>query len=98
MPGILASPLTKEQINKLIDEDVAVVDAIIEVSLSELVGNDIEGLNDLAQERVVGDGGASLADIGYQVAGSIAPKGDGASWTDGTVLLRVTARLDPHET
>lgn len=97
MPGILASPLTKEQINKLIDEDDAVVDAVIEVSLSELVSNDIEGLNDLAQERVVGDG-VVLVDIGYQVAGSIAPKGDGASWTDGTVLLRVTARLDPHET
>jgi hypothetical protein len=65
---ILRKPLGEAWKKRVNSRGVLVAD--IKVDLCELIENDIEGLNDLAEERILGDGaGAILADINYEVIG-----------------------------
>ena len=99
MPNIITKPLTKEQINQTIDTENCQLCVVIPVELNDLIyGSDIDNLNDLAQEKIIGPGNAMLTDISYQVAGAIAPDETASnSWMSGTILLRVTAVLEPED-
>ena len=98
MQKILTSPLTKGQIDKVINENNNRISVTIPVDLPDLVCNGIDALNDIAQDRIIGDNHVFLTDISYHVAGSIAPRIENdAVWTEGTVLLGVNAVLEPSD-
>ena len=84
------------QIDKAINENDNRISVIMPVDLPDLVYGGIDALNDLAQDRIIGNNDVFLTDISYHVAGSIAPMIENdAVWTEGTVLLGVNAVLEP---
>lgn len=96
MREILTNPLTQGQIDKAINENDNRISVIMPVDLPDLVYGGIDALNDLAQDRIIGNNDIFLTDISYHVAGSIAPMIENdAVWTEGTVLLGVNAVLEP---
>lgn len=62
----MEAPLTQEEMKRIADSDDFAY-GVISVSLSNLIDNDIEWLNDLASEKMTGT--LLLMDIGYGVAG-----------------------------
>lgn len=86
MPA-LKKPLTLEETRKALDDE-GYLSVVVAFSFYELVDNDIEGINDLAESRIVEKG--ILADISYKVVGVLTPTDAGA----GDVLVQVTAEVD----
>lgn len=79
------SPLTKEQVKLIQDED-GYIAVEISVDLDDLIDLNLEGLNDLAEELILKDG--ILSDISYKVVGHQTP----AEGT-GSVIIQVTAEV-----
>lgn len=77
---ILEQPLTLKQLEAKSDEN-GYISVVIPVSLTDIIGRDIEGLNDLAEQRIVVPN-AILSNIGYRVVGHR---------DEDTILLGVTA-------
>jgi hypothetical protein len=69
-----------------------VVEAVVPFDIWELIGHDTEGVNDLAEKRIVREGNAVLTDIHYEPAGVSSPVNKGGT---KDVLVRVTATLEP---
>lgn len=87
---VLKKPLTLRALKRRANE-AGRITVVIPVSLSDLLGNDIDDLNNLADERILAeDLVASLSDIYYQAVGVTrdSSKGD---YLAGTILLRVNA-------
>ena len=64
---------------------------IVSLSLEDLIGNDINDLNDLADERILDiDIVGSLSDINYCVVGHV-PENHGPGYLCGSVILNVNA-------
>jgi hypothetical protein len=67
-----------------------VVEAIVPFDIWELIGHDTEGVNDIAEKRIVGpEGEAVLTDIHYEPAGVSNPKTGNKD-----VLVKVSATLE----
>lgn len=62
------------------------ITVVVNIDLSEIIDNDLDGLNDIMSERATGS--VLLTDIGYSVVGH---EGD-------TLLIRVTGHLDDENT
>ncbi len=63
---LLTKPLTREQIVGQLD-DCGDVKATVAVELSEIIDNDIEGLMDILEERMLSTG--ILSNISYEAIG-----------------------------
>lgn len=69
------------------------VDVRFSVDLSELIDcQNIDGLNDLADERVLPDQSHILSDLQYAVAGCVA--GNVALGSDGEIFIQVKAAIE----
>ena len=65
---------------------------VIPVTLSDLLGFDLEAMNDYADEQILGeDVPGTLADIHYSVKGVEYEKGDAV--VQGTILVEVDASI-----
>ena len=84
----ITSPMSPEQVQKVMDENNR-ISVVIDFDFSDLVDNDIEGINDIAEERILQEG--NLSDISYKVVGHIPPIGDEDC---GGVLVQVDAVVD----
>jgi len=78
------------------------IDVNIVVSLGDLIHNDVEGLNDLADDRILDLNtiGGSLSDINYCVVGHVPENhgpgflcGNGPGFLCGSVVLNVNADI-----
>jgi hypothetical protein len=89
---VLEKPLPLDEAVKLADANNGRLDVVIAVDLGDLIDHDIEGLNDLADERII-DGNGTLSDINYRVVGHVEERAGGHFLTGG-VLIRVTAEVN----
>lgn len=93
------SPLTQDEIRNILMNGES-IEEIICIGLWDLVGNDIESVNNLAEDQILGQNGyeldmaegdnpiVNLSDITFRVVGHI--NDDNGS---GSVLLQVNAQL-----
>jgi hypothetical protein len=89
MLNILTSPLGPAQIRRLL-RSTGRVSVVVPVDLDMLISQDLEGLNDLVTEQILGLDAYTMDDIAYSVVGSCPPTGNEGG---GTVLLRVDADI-----
>lgn len=82
---LITEPLTKAQVQQIWDKD-GWITVEIAVSLNELIDHDTEGLNDLADERILQEG--LLSDISYSVVGH-----EKEEHGSGKVIIQVTAEV-----
>lgn len=97
----IATPVTGIVRHSLSAEDLkgrrnaeGVLKAVVPVEFAELLGLNIDGLNDMVEEAIAGTNGL-LSDIRYRLVGVEAGPGD---FVGGTALVEVTARYEPIET
>lgn len=83
---MLTKPLSKDEVKKLRDEE-GYISVNVPFDLNEIIDHDLEGFNDLAEERILEHG--ILADISYKVVGHQVPEDQGS----GTVIVQVTAEV-----
>jgi hypothetical protein len=86
---ILAGALSNEALNARAGKDGRISVNIV-VSLEDLLGSNINDLNDLADEKIL-DLGGSLSDINYKVVGAIPADKDDPGCLNGRVILNVDA-------
>lgn len=86
---ILKKPLTLRALKRRADEGRIRVN--IEVSLNNLLGLDVSGLNELADERILDLNtiSGSLSDIIYNVVGHT--KEDTFGYLSGSIIIQVNA-------
>ena len=80
-----------KKLHDLSDEDGNVTFRVA-VELGNIVGNDLEGFNDLISETLSEKWGHGLNDISYTVVGCIPRKDDGIC--TGQVLIEVVSSFD----
>lgn len=74
----LEKPLTRDQIKEL-QKDSGVLTVVIPMDFYDLVDNDMEGVNDIAECDIV-DSGGTLTDISYKPVGV----------DNGSILVEIT--------
>lgn len=84
---VLEKPLTLEEVKRLRDKDNGIT-VRVWFGLDELIDNDIEGINDLADDKILESG--YLSDISYKVCGHR----EATDQATGDVLIEVTAEVD----
>ena len=82
---LITEPLTKAQVHQIWDKD-GWITVELAVSLNELIDHDTEGLNTLADERILYEG--FLSDISYSVVGH-----EKEEHGSGKVIIQVTAEV-----
>jgi hypothetical protein len=87
--NLLEKPLTDSELKKLAGTSGR-ISVNIAVSLDELIGLDINGLNDLADELILNFGG-SLSDLWYEVVAAIPADRKTAGTLRGTLILKINA-------
>ena len=85
---ILAGALSDEALKARADKDGRISVNIV-VSLEDLLGSNINDLNDLADERILKD--LTLSDINYKVVGAIPAGKDDPGCLNGRIILNVNA-------
>lgn len=80
----LLEPYTIEELTRLSNNGENPIEANVEISLWDLIENDLEWLNDTVSERITGSS-CGLEDIGFEPAGVIES-------SDG-VVIRVTGSV-----
>lgn len=86
-------PLNKKALKKC-EDSKGVFRCRLLVELNDIIGTDIDAFNDMIEDRVIGEDGVYLTDIGYAVVGHRPPESTELSTTNGEVLIEVTAVLD----
>ena len=84
---VLERPLTLDETRAKLDDDNR-LEVIVRMGFDELTDLDLEGVNDLAEERILERG--ILADISYTVVGCEIAQDQGS----GDVLVKVEAEVD----
>ena len=84
-------PLTYTEITKLLGENNRLI-VDVDVDLGDILDNNLEGFNDLIQERINDSYAAMLGDISYQVVGHISPPED--TYIGGTITIRVDCEVE----
>jgi hypothetical protein len=82
----ITKPLTKKQ-GKALQKKNGFITVELALDLTDLIGTDIEGLNDLVNERILESG--YMGNLAYRVIGHT-PGEDGGHFISGQVLLSVT--------
>lgn len=79
----LTSPLTKQEVKEMVNKE-NVIEAVLDIHLSDLIDNDLEGINNLVEELILEEG--ILSDISYTTVA--------ASAETNEVTILVTAIVD----
>lgn len=87
----LDRPLTRAELHDFTNGGATAIEAFIRIDLVDLIREDMEWLNDTANERILGpDHTAGMSDFSYSAAW--AERADSTqSWGAGTVTLHVRA-------
>jgi len=89
----IVTPLTKEQIDAIIDQS-ARIKVEIEASLDNLFVS-LEAFNDWAEEQIIAKGVRyNLSDIGYSVVGHRYEESD--DYLNGVVIIQVNAEVTEY--
>lgn len=88
----LKAPLSRKELKALQDEN-GQIQVRVTVDLTELIDNDLEGLNDLVEARIISDNAClMLCGIGYAICDHVYVPGDAIA--NGLVVLEVTANFE----
>lgn len=81
------------EIRAILDEG-GVVDVVIPVDFACLISMDLEGLNNFADEFILGNSNFTLSDISYQAVAAITLRDGGEPYIGGDVYVRVRAQVE----